>query len=191
MNWIDRTAMKLAVTIRNHDPEASSEKILFYSLSLLINTLTAVTSILLIAISTGHLTEGIIAILTFLIIRNVTGGFHLKSSWNCCLFTILLVTTPIFFHYPFWNLGGILNLLSLIIVFIKAPQGINNVSRIDPKYHRLLKFFAMLLIILNFFIESPLIATIFFLQSLTLLNSTYTLVSLIERRWVRHENQNC
>ncbi|AFC28751.1 Accessory protein regulator B [Paenibacillus mucilaginosus 3016] len=180
MNWIDHSAMKIATKIRENYEFAASEKVLFYALSLIINTSSAILITIIIGTLTNHLLNALLAIISFLVIRNVSGGFHLRSSLACCVFsTIMLV---IFTHstYKFSYLGYLLNLISLLIMLYQAPFGIENYSRIPKKYYSYLKLIAVVLVTSNFFIQSSLLATVFFAQSLTLMTFTYNLVTRIE-----------
>ncbi|MGY4759861.1 accessory gene regulator B family protein [Paenibacillus caseinilyticus] len=182
MNWIDRYAMKIAVSIRNNYNEASSEKVLFYSLSLIINTLTAIIAIILISLFTQHFWEALFSTFSLISIRSLSGGFHLKSSLSCCVFTIFLVSIISLSSFDYSLVGFSMDIFSLLIYSLYAPKGIENVSRIAPKYYIYLKYTCLVIICTNFFIQSPILSSVFFLQGLTLTNLGYFLVHKIEER---------
>ncbi|WP_370511654.1 accessory gene regulator B family protein, partial [Paenibacillus odorifer] len=47
---------------------------------------------LLISILTGKTSEVIIIILSFALLRQLSGGYHIKSSDGCVIFTVFLFT---------------------------------------------------------------------------------------------------
>lgn len=167
MNLIDRSAMSIAKAIRNNYADAASEKVLFYSLSLLINTSLAIAATLIICTFTGRLPEAVITIFSFLFLRYLSGGAHLSSSLGCCIFSLTILTSLAHIDYAYFHTGLILNILSFIIFF---DQGTGRVGKYKP--HRsqklpLLKnhmfniyrqqFLLSILLYPPFFLHSPLL----------------------------------
>ncbi|CAG7657380.1 accessory gene regulator B family protein [Paenibacillus allorhizosphaerae] len=182
MNLIDRSATRIAKTIRENYPQAASEQVLVYALSLSINSILAISTTLFISYFTNHFLESITTIGCFLLLRYFSGGVHLNSSLACCLVTILVLTvlTHLSFNYVF--LGLIFDIISIIILYLKAPHGIQDVSRINPKYYPVLKWFCILFVSSNFIIHSPLLSATFLVQTLTLTRIGNSLFILLERR---------
>ncbi|WDM29336.1 accessory gene regulator B family protein [Paenibacillus mucilaginosus] len=190
MNWIDHTATRIAKVIRENYESAASEKVLYYALSLLINTSTAIFLTLIIAFFTNHLLNAIIAVISFLLIRNISGGFHLRSSLACCVFSTILLITFTHSTYKFTYLGYFFNFISLLIMLFKAPFGIENFSKIQKKHYPYLKIIAVLAVTSNFFIQSSLLASVYIGQSLTLSTLVYKLVTRLEGSFYG-EKENC
>ncbi|TVY06695.1 accessory gene regulator B family protein [Paenibacillus cremeus] len=186
MNFIDYSAMKIARKIRDTYPEAASEKALFYALSLLLNSATSFLMTLLICSATHHLKEALITLICFLVLRYFSGGVHLGSSLSCCLFSIVLLTGLAHIDFEFMYIGFGLNFFSLVIMLLKAPNGIENVSKIDKKYYPFLKLICVCIVCSNFIIQSSMLSAIFIVQAVTLTRVGYYLVSMLEGRW-RHE----
>ncbi len=182
MNWIELSASKITKSIRENYPQAASEKVLIYSLSLLINTLTAVLATLIFCFFTGHLAESITTILAFLGLRYLSGGFHLKSAVACCLFSTCLLTGLSHVDFEYLKYGPILDIISLIIFTFKAPEGLENVSRIKPAYYPLLKILCILFVSANLYLHSSLLSAIFIAQAFTLTKLGYSFASFLERR---------
>lgn len=189
MNLIDRSAASITKAIRNNYADAASEKILFYSLSLLINTSVAIVSTLILCAITGHLQEAVITIFSFLFLRYLSGGAHLKSSLGCCVFSLTVLTALAHIDYSYFTIGFFLNILSFIIFLMKAPEGLENISRVNPKHYLWLKWICLIFISSNFFIQSSLLSAIFIVQSVTLTKLGYYLFNLLERRW-HNETEN-
>ncbi|MFB6364706.1 accessory gene regulator B family protein [Paenibacillus elgii] len=183
MNLIDRTATRIARTIRENYPEAASEKVLFYSASLLLSTMFAIIVTLSLCMITNHLTQAVVSTIIFLLIRYLSGGYHFNSSMICSLWTIFILTGSAHVRFDYLYAGACFDVISIIIFSLKAPKGLNNVSRIAPKYYPILKYVCVLFISLNFFIQSSMLSTIFLIQALTLTEAAYFILSAIERGW--------
>jgi accessory gene regulator B len=182
MNFIDKLALGIAQFIRNNHPDAGSEIALKYSLSLIINTLTALLISLAICLITGQTKSWVIVTFSLLLLRYFSGGFHLKSSLSCCIFTTSLITITSHLNFNYFYTGYFLDAISMLILLIKAPQGIENVSRVNPKYYPMLKIVAICIVLSNQFFHCSILSSIFIAQSLTLLNTTFIFFDYIERR---------
>jgi accessory gene regulator B len=182
MNFIDKSALSIARAIRRNYPDAGSETVLKYSLSLIINTLTSITTILFICLLTGRFFEGLLTIVLFLALRFVSGGMHMNTSLSCCLLSIVVLTTiaHVQFNYFYW--GVLLDSATVMILLRLAPQGIEQVSRIDPKHYSRLKIISVAMAASNFMVHSSLVSAVFFTQALTLTKPAYQIVELLERR---------
>jgi accessory gene regulator B len=181
MNFIDRSALAIARTIRKNYSEAGSEYALKYSMSLIINTTIAVTITLIIAAFTNHLREALLVLLFYALLRSFSGGLHLSSSLSCCITTIVVMTSLTHISISYWPYGLILDCISIVILSIKAPDGLEKVSRIDPKYFPLLKIISIFIVGSNFYFQYYLMSTAFFIQSLALTQIAYRLVNYLER----------
>ncbi|ANE48334.1 hypothetical protein SY83_20915 [Paenibacillus swuensis] len=182
MNIIDSTAQNIARSIRKHYPEAGSEIALRYSLSLIINSTTSMVLIFIISILTHRFYEAVIVLATFLLLRYFTGGVHLNSSLACCLFSVILLSSITFAEFNYYFLGVLFNIIAIIIFLIKAPEGIENISRIDRRYYPLLKLISILIVSTNFIISSSLLSLVFITQAFFLTKLAYNIIHYIERR---------
>lgn len=182
MNIIDRSALKIANSIRFHYPDAASEAVLFYSLSLIINTLTAVGISLMICTITGHLAEALIVILFYFLLRYVSGGAHMSSSVSCCILSIIILATLPHVKFNYWFGGMIIDILSIVILLLKAPDGIEKVSRIDPKYYPLLKIISVCIVASNFYFQYSFLSAAFITQAFFITGFAYKSIHILERR---------
>jgi accessory gene regulator B len=71
------------------------------------------------------------------------------------------------------------------IFYKTAPNGIENVSSINPKYYPLLKFLSIALVSLNFIVQSPVISAALFMQAVLTTQPAYTIRDYIERRLLK------
>ena len=190
MNIIDRSAVKLARSIRKHHPEAASEQALTYSLIMTINTVSAAVVSLLICALTGHLKEVLLVMLFYSLVRYFGGGAHLSSSLSCNILTIMILSGLAHVQFDYLYLGVIFDIVSITVFLLLAPQGIENVSRVDSKYYPLLKIICILIIASNFYFQLPYISAAFLLQSFFITPFSYKLIEILERRGNFNETQS-
>jgi accessory gene regulator B len=182
MNIIDRSAVAIAKSIRANYPDAASETVLKYSLSLMINSFGAVAITLIVCAFTGHLIEGVTVIFFYTLLRVVSGGAHMPTSLSCCITSIIIFTSIAHTSFEYSYITVIIDLITLLILLMKAPEGIQNVSRIDPKYYPLLKAVSLGLVLSNFYVQSSLLSITFFVQTLFLTPFAYKAIAYYERR---------
>ncbi|MBE1441154.1 accessory gene regulator B family protein [Paenibacillus sp. OAS669] len=182
MNFIDSSAHAIAKCIRRNYSEAGSEIALRYAISLLINTLTAICVAVIITFFTGHVAECIVGIISFIVIRYVSGGMHMSSSLSCCILSIIIFITISNFTFHYSVAFFIIDSLSLIIFIITAPNNIKNVSSINEKYYPLLKLISVIFVGCNFIINSTVLSAAFIIQAFLTTTISYKLRDVIERR---------
>ncbi|MFC5528448.1 accessory gene regulator B family protein [Cohnella yongneupensis] len=159
----------MAVGIKNIVPESpQSVEVLSYSLSFILNFIFVVGLSLIISIFTGYTIEVIIALVSYALLRQASGGYHLESGMLCVAVSTLGITMFAFSDYNLvatrWVTAG-----ALILCLIFAPQ-VKNHIRIPERYYPLLKVLALLMVTSNFLFDSPVMATAFFVQGLTLIS---------------------
>lgn len=167
---IEAVALKIAHRIKSVVPEHPvSINVLNYSISVMINGLLIFSISLLISLFTGRTPEMIGILIFFPLLRQLSGGYHLKSGIKCTVISISLFTLISFITLddPYVT---VLNCISLVLVLLYAPSRIERQSRIPKKYYPLLKIISSLLVASNFLIGSTIIAMSFFLQSLSLIH---------------------
>lgn len=105
---------------------------------------------------------------SFALLRQISGGIHLKSGLAC-----VIVSTALFTTLSMINVGDnsiYLNVLSLIMVILFAPSDIEKQTRIPKKYFPLLKGGATAVIIMSLLLNSQTVSLGLFVQSLTLIS---------------------
>ncbi|QUL57604.1 accessory gene regulator B family protein [Paenibacillus tritici] len=166
---IEHLARLIARKIKKEAPDHhASMEVMEFSLSILINAAMILLFTLLISVITDRVFEAIVALIAFPILRQMSGGFHLKTGMGCVLFTTVLMTAISYSNFSESTIV-VLGIISLLLAIIYAPSGIENQSRIPKKYYPLLKVISIIIISTNFFILSPIIASAFFVQTLTLI----------------------
>lgn len=168
---IEFAAEKLAWAIKraNRDETASVE-VLRYALIVLMNTLGT----LILSLSIGIMTEAFgatcLSLASFALLRSVSGGYHLKSADLCVAVSSAMMSS--FPHIPLsdkWTYT--LTFASLMIVWLLAPQDIEDKSRIPAKYSPLLKWLSCMLVSANLLLASSVVALSFFAQAVSLIMS--------------------
>jgi accessory gene regulator B len=166
---VDNLALNIARRIKDTVPNhPSSVNVLKYALIVILNAVFGVALTLLISFFTGKTNEVIIIILSFAILRQLSGGYHIKSSDGCVIFTVLLFTS-----ISLVSLNSItiiiLNSISVLLALIFAPSKIDKQSKIPKKYYPYLKIVSVLLITFNFFLQSSTISLAVFAQCISLI----------------------
>lgn len=171
MNVIDSLAGKIAVSIKNTNPEkTNSVEVMKFSLIILLNGFITLGSAILIGSLAGNASVTFLAFVAFVVLRICSGGFHFQSSITCTIVsTILLISIPFIPLNYLWL--QVLTWISLFLVLVYAPARIQEHSNIAKKYYPILKCIALLIVGSNLIFRSEVIAIAFFVQSLTLIHS--------------------
>ncbi|WP_027087151.1 accessory gene regulator B family protein [Cohnella panacarvi] len=163
---LSRGIAKKIKTVVPHHPV--SEQVLAYSISFLLNTIFVILFSMLVSLFTGRYIETAIALFSYAIIRQASGGFHFESGWLCIVASTAAITA-----ISFSNFGDsiliILTFLSLLIALVFSPSRIEKQTRIPKRYYPLLKVLSMVIISTSFLFGSSVVTTSFFVQSLTLI----------------------
>jgi accessory gene regulator B len=179
---INKLSARIVQFIREHHEHAASEEVLTFSISTLLNSLFTFVVILILSSLTGHATEAIVLMGSFIALRYVSGGVHLRSSFGCNLFSICVMLGLIHWPVSFWHEGFILNCIAMILVAWLAPKDIMHLNLAGPKYRHHFKAIGMVLVGLNFFIASPVVALAFIAQAISLTPIAYKAADFFEKR---------
>ncbi len=166
---VDGLSRQLAVGIKKVVPESpQSVEVLKYSISFILNTLFIIGFSLLISLFTGKVNEVIIVLIGYAILRQVSGGVHLKSGTLCIIVSTAGATALSFVSFNSMILL-LVTALSLLLALVFAPSRIEKQTRIPAKYYPLLKLASLAIIASNLVIQSDVLAAAFLLQTLTLI----------------------
>jgi len=166
---INAIATKIAIKLKEANPEetASVEMMKFALVGILHNTLIFVTA-LVAGLCLGQLLETLVAAISFMILRLVSGGYHFKTSISCFLFSSF-----VFIGIPFITLDNlwfwIINTVSILLVLIFAPSNIKEHIRVSEKYFPVFKFLSFLVVVISILFHNEVVTIAFFVQSLTLI----------------------
>lgn len=166
---IDAIATKIAVKLKEASPEetASVDMMKFALIGIIHNTLIFITA-LVVGLCAGQLLETLLAAVSFMILRLVSGGYHFKSPLSCFLFSSF-----VFIAIPFVPLDNswfwIINVISLLLVSIFAPSNIKDHIRVSEKFFPVFKFLSILVVAVSILFHNEIVTIAFFAQSLTLI----------------------
>lgn len=166
---IDALSRKLAVFIKKSAPDSpQSVDVLKYALSAILNTIFIIAISLLIGIFTRKIMEVIIVLVGFAVLRQVSGGLHLKSGDLCVIVSSAGVT--LISLADFGQAASIwITSAALLLAVIFAPSRIEKQTRIPAKYFPILKLVSVLIISVNFALQLPVLSAAFLAQGLTLI----------------------
>jgi accessory gene regulator B len=165
---INAVAGRMALRIKDANPDhPASLEVLKYAIAAIINLVGTIVVAVAAASFLGHLAGTITALISFALLRMISGGYHLGSSMYC-----LLITAAAANLIPYLTLSApvilLLTAVSFILAAFFAPTNLEKSSRIPKKFYPALKYAALLLIAINFFYLSSVVAVCFFFQGLTL-----------------------
>ena len=164
---IDTLAWKLARGLKAQNPDhPRSVEVLKHAISFLLNTGFTILLTILISIFTGKVMEAVTVLVTYAILRQFSGGAHLKSGTLCVIISSIGATL---ITYSYFNQSIViaLNCVAIILAALYAPSKLE--ARIKRSRYPLLKLISILIISSNFLFNSPILATTFLVQSLTLI----------------------
>lgn len=166
---IENISQRLATGLKNRVPHHPASVAVFrFTIAVLINTIAIIILTLSIGFWTGNFEEVCIILVSFALLRAVSGGIHLKSGDKCVVVTTALFTTISIIDISQWVVFT-LNSLSILLAYIYAPSRIEKQSKIDPKHYPKLKLLSIIIIATNFLFMSSILAVTFFVQCLTLI----------------------
>jgi len=162
-------ATRLAEGIVKEAPEFSTRVgRIRHTLVFLLNIIPIIVLTTIIGLVTGRLAEMWTVLLSFAILRQVSGGLHMGTSEMCILVTTIGATVLSFAQFPLAAIH-IMTLVSLILVLIFAPSRIEGRTLFPKKHFKYLKAAAAILVLSNFLVQSSEIAAAFLAQSLMLI----------------------
>ncbi|RKP49839.1 accessory regulator AgrB [Cohnella endophytica] len=165
---VNTLAKKLAMGIKKVVPESpQSVEVLKYSISYILNAFFIIGSSLLISLFTGKVIEVIIILIGYALLRQVSGGVHLKSGTLCIVVSTAGATALSFVSFDS-NILILFTAISMLLALVFAPSRIEKQTRIPSKYYPLLKLLSLIIISSNLVIHSAVLASAFLLQALTL-----------------------
>ncbi|KJD42547.1 accessory gene regulator ArgB-like protein [Paenibacillus terrae] len=167
---IEPLALRMAQHIKSVVPDhPASVAVLQHALAVLLNMVFITGLTLVISVFTGHTREVVTIMAAFAFLRQMTGGLHLKSGMGCVAVSTLLFTGLSFIVLDHkWTM--IATIMSMLLILLFAPAGIENQTRIPPKYFPLLKVLALCVVGLNFYFSDPVTAVSFLSQTILLIN---------------------
>ncbi len=166
---IENLALKMAVFLKRSVPNhPSSVEIFEFAIALLLNVIFIVAATLGISLITGRTREIIIILLSFAVLRQLSGGMHLKTNMQCVFYSTVIFTTISLIDLS-KGVTIAATILAFGLVLILAPVGIDKQSRIPAKYYPYMKMAALLLIASNFFFMSQAGSLSMLVQGITLI----------------------
>ncbi|PCN42312.1 hypothetical protein B9C88_21685 [Brevibacillus laterosporus] len=167
---IEKLSHFFAVKIYEANPDTDRKEsidVLSYSLSITLNYLLVFSFSLLIGYSTNEFVSTIISMISFIVLRIFSKGYHAKSLTTCfILTTAIIVMIP---HVKVQEYMDVINIVNVFLVLVLAPNASYEEEVISKKRVYLLKGISLVIVLSNFIISSHIVALSFFAQSLLLL----------------------
>jgi len=158
-SFADRWAASLKAASRSHPIPHEHLK---YAITVWLNMSGVVILCAIGGALLGTIRETFIALGAFVPLRIVSGGYHFKSIESCTLLSALLfLSIP---YVPFFVDSLYISLIALMIVVWLAPRSTEKL-RLSSKYYPAMKAASILVICLNFFLDSYIVALSHLIQA--------------------------
>lgn len=166
---IDRLAENTAIAIKNVVPyHPASVPVLKYALEAVYNTVFIIFFSLAVASATGRVKEAALVLISFALLRQITGGIHVNSNTLCILISTVGSTALSFVHFG-TNAVYIVSAIASILTFSYAPSRLNQHSRFPKQYYPALKYAGVGFIALTIILHSAPVSAAILIQSFTLI----------------------
>ncbi|WP_019007778.1 accessory gene regulator ArgB-like protein [Cohnella laeviribosi] len=166
---VEAIAESLAAKIKRANQEqTASIAVMKFAIIIVLNFTIPVVTSLAFGAFTGKWFETITATGFFVLLRMVSGGYHLETPIPCMLLTFAVMAVPPHLTFPEpWTL--ILTAVAFVLVTLLAPANMKGYNTIPERYYPLLKFASMLVVSSNFLFHSQTAAIVLAIQGMTLL----------------------
>lgn len=168
---IEAISHRLAVKLKEVNPEETvSIDVMKFALIGIIHNILTLSTAFFIGLILGQFYETLVAAVSFMGLRFVSGGFHFKSPWSCLIFSsFIFISIPFCSNLLLESELIVVNTISLLLCLLFAPSNIKNHIRVSEKYFPLFKLISLVVIITNYIFITPIITVAFFVQSVTLI----------------------
>lgn len=121
-----------------NDSEDEKEYYL-YGIEITVSSLLNVILIICIGVIFGSVTESIVFLMFFILIRQFTGGFHADTYFKCnCSFCVSFISVLIMYHTTFEKMNPyfaiLVSVFCVAVIFLVCP--IENINKPIPKQKR-------------------------------------------------------
>ncbi|RKP53175.1 hypothetical protein D7Z26_15725 [Cohnella endophytica] len=167
---IEALSHKISDYVYRHNERGhvSREVMQFAINSILSNSITFTLS-LLIGLIDGAFWGTAMSLVAIALMRNLTGGYHFKSTTACIVVSTAAVTV-----IPFIPVSDVamyaMNAVALGFVIAFAPSNLRGVTRLSERQLQRMKWVGAILIAANFFYQSDILSLAFFVQSISLIS---------------------
>ncbi|MBD2845718.1 accessory gene regulator B family protein [Paenibacillus sp. IB182496] len=166
---LERLSVRLASRIRAEVPDhPRSEAVLAYGLKLMFNTAATLLLGVLLGMLLGMLSRVLLALGAFALLRVLSGGYHFRSALVCVIVSSVGAAVLAYVQLSPAAVAA-LNGINALLVLGYAPSGIERQSRIPAAWYPHLRAASLLIVLSNFWFQSPLLAATWFLQAVSLL----------------------
>ncbi|WP_310550169.1 accessory gene regulator ArgB-like protein [Paenibacillus glufosinatiresistens] len=162
-------AHKIALSIKRSNAEqTASVEVMQYALGIILNTLLVIAGSALLGWMFGFMAQSLLCLAAFVLLRFFSGGFHLRTAAACNVSSIFIcVGLPLLVPYA-ESVLFILNAAALILMLVFSPNPDIN-TQIPARLYPAMKGISVVLVLINFFVQSSVIGLAFLAQSLTVI----------------------
>jgi accessory gene regulator B len=151
---------------------------LYYGLQIIVNFVIVTIALLILSVAFGVFTKALYLFIATLLLRQFSGGIHLKTSESCAVASVLILLIIVLlprFEWIIW-----IDVISVVMIGLFAPATFKVSKERRPKPYYMMKSISVLIILLNMFvIKDFYISLIFLIQSISVVWEHYRLKNKI------------
>jgi accessory gene regulator B len=168
---IDRSALFIASTIKKANPEqTASIEVMKYALVIYLNNFFIISESVIIGILSHKLSDTVTVLVALALLRSFSGGRHASSTLKCNLISVLICTVIPHVPKPDGFSVHLLTIASLLVISGFAPSYSGYTHKVILQYRIQMKIISIIIVSLNFFIQSWVIGLCFLVQALSTIN---------------------
>jgi Membrane protein putatively involved in post-translational modification of the autoinducing quorum-sensing peptide len=166
---VEALAERLAGKIKRANPDQTvSVPVMKFALIIVINFTIPIAASLAFGALTGKWLETLTAMIVFVALRMISGGYHFESPIPCMLVTFTIIAVPPHISLPEpWIY--LLTAAALVLFTWLAPANMKGYNTMPEKYYPLLKIGSVLIVSCNFLFLSGTAAIVLAVQGISLL----------------------
>ena len=154
-----RICQKVCSLLLEQNVKKDERDLYEYAVMLLLNFIFNIIVSLFLAFMFNKVFECIMMLTSFLILRKLTGGLHMKRKFTCQIYSVLLIVIFLVYITYFPNLFNshtivFIEVFSIIIIFMLSPLENENkfLSDKEQKAYKIVSSFVSLLMTLSIFV---------------------------------------
>lgn len=163
---LEKLSNLIAVEINKHSPTSNIE-IMKYELGIWLNYITGAITTIVLGLISDHLFGACLSYVSFVMIRKFSGGVHMESLTWCAICSGLLFTVIALININS-NVVLIITVIAIFLYLLYAPNEFEELITSEKKSNYF-KIISVIIVSMNLFISSSVLALTFLLQALLIL----------------------
>jgi accessory gene regulator B len=148
------------------DKEKFTYNKLYYGLQIIVNFVIVTFVLLILSAALGVFVKALYIFVAIILLRQFSGGIHLKSSEACAVVSVLIMIAVVLLPEYEWSIW--MDVMSLIMIGVFAPATFKVSKDRRPKPYYIMKLVSVVIVLANLFIVKDFyVSLVFLIQSIS------------------------